>query len=608
MSRVRLALCQVNPTVGDMAGNLRRMTAFALEAERAGAAVAVFPEMAITGYPAEDLLLSSGFMARAARACRDLARIAADMVLIFGAPLCLGDAGNAAVVACRGRVAAVYRKRLLPNYGVFDEQRYFRAGERNLIFPLAGFGVGLSICEDIWYPDGPAAREAAAGATLLVNISASPYHLGKGAARERMLAVRAADARAFVAYCNLVGGQDELVFDGRSLAFSPAGELVARGASFREDLILADLDPDEVVRTRRADRRGRLITCREALAETDVVDLAAVSRDALVGEDPAGEDMPAGEAAAPPDILPRTVPAAPPGYPAEVYAALVLGLRDYVRKSGFCRVLVGLSGGIDSSLTAVLAADALGPGQVTGVAMPTRYSTPHSLEDARRLAETLGAVFRVVSVDGVFQGLLDALEGVFRGREPDVTEENLQSRIRGTVLMALSNKFGDLVVTTGNKSETAVGYSTLYGDTAGGYAVIKDVPKTMVYELVRWRNGLSGREIADFGFLGPAGEVVPERILTKPPSAELRPGQLDADSLPPYDVLDAVLTDYVERGLGLAEMVERGRDREIAARVIGLIDKSEYKRRQSPPGVKITPRAFGKDWRLPLAGRRSDPW
>lgn len=606
MRCLRLALCQVNPTVGDVSGNAARMAALVRAARRAGAHAAVFPEMAVSGYPPEDLLLSPRFLDAVRDASLSLARIEPDMTVIFGAPICSHDVANAALVAHGGRIAAAYHKRLLPNYGVFDEHRYFRAGDRNLILSRAGFHIGVSICEDIWYPDGPAAMEAAAGATLLVNLSASPYHLGKGAARERMLAVRAADARAYVAYCNLVGGQDELVFDGRSLVFSPSGETVARGAAFREELVLADLDPAEVRRARLADPRDRLSVSRTAFEDTDRVDM-----EALVPGDAHGEGTPDvvreipvfPEGPEPPAAMIRTAIAEVVSPPAEVYAALVLGLGDYVRKSGFFRVVIGLSGGIDSSLTAALAADALGPGQVLGVAMPTRYSSDHSLEDARELAANLGISFRVVSVDGVFTAFLDALAEPFAGCEPDVTEENLQSRARGTVLMALANKFSSLVITTGNKSETAVGYSTLYGDTAGGFAVIKDVPKTMVYELSRWRNAAGAQDLAALGFSGPAGAVIPGRVLTKPPSAELRPGQLDADSLPPYDELDAILADHVERGLGLEDMTARGRDPEKVRRVLRMVGRSEYKRRQSPPGVKITPRAFGKDWRLPLAGR-----
>lgn len=601
---MRLALCQANPVVGDIPGNVSRMLAFLEQARRAGAQVAVFPEMCVTGYPPEDLLLSPRFMDAARAGVERLAGATRGLTAIFGAPLCDGEARNAAVAAHDGAVAAIYRKQLLPNYGVFDEMRYFAPGRRDLILDRAGLRMGLSVCEDIWYPDGPAARQAAAGATLLINISASPYHRQKGAARERMLSVRASDCRTFVAYCNLCGGQDELVFDGQSLVFGPDGELLARGAAFAEDLLVVDLDPACVTRVRLFDPRGRAVFHTLAPGETDVAVLAEPPADA-----PADQRAPRGDG--PPVPAPRHAPAAPLSPLAEVYAALVAGLRDYVRKSGFSGVLLGLSGGIDSSLTAALAADALSPAQVMGVAMPTRYSSDHSIEDARVLAENLGLSFEIIPVDGIFQAFLDALAGPFAGRAPDVTEENLQSRARGTVLMALSNKFGRLVVTTGNKSETAVGYSTLYGDTAGGFAVIKDVPKTLVYALCRWRNALGddgpeGR--AALGFLGPcAGPVIPDRVLTKPPSAELAPGQVDADSLPPYDELDAIVADVVERGLSLADMTAMGRDPGVCARVMGLVAKSEYKRRQSPPGVKITPRAFGKDWRLPLAGRTLPP-
>lgn len=604
MTGLRLALCQINPTVGDIAGNVGKMIAFLDVARAAGAGLAVFPEMCVTGYPPEDLLLSPRFMDAARDGVERFVRACRGMTVIFGAPLCAGEARNAALVAHDGRLAATYFKQLLPNYGVFDEMRYFTPGTRDLIVSLPLFQTGVSICEDIWYPDGPASREAAAGATLLVNISASPYHRDKGAARERMLSVRASDCRSFVAYCNLCGGQDELVFDGQSLVFAPDGELAARGAAFAEDLIVADLDPVLAARVRLTDPRRRTLPQASRAGETDVADLDPILPKPCPNLD---MDSPVHHAlAAPP---PRRVPALPLSPCGEVYAALVTGLRDYVRKSGFSGVLIGLSGGIDSSLTAALAVDALSPGQVMGVAMPTRYSSAHSIEDARALAENLGAAFRIIPVDGIFQSFLDALAEPFAGRPPDVTEENLQSRARGTLLMALSNKFGRLVVTTGNKSETAVGYSTLYGDTAGGFAVIKDVPKTLVYALARWRNALAeegGEGRAALGFFGPAGRmVIPARVLVKPPSAELAPGQVDADSLPPYEVLDAIVADYVERGRSLPEMIAEGGQPDVCARVVGLVEKSEYKRRQSPPGVKITPRAFGKDWRLPLAGRFS---
>ncbi len=633
MDGLRVALCQVNPTVGDVTGNARRMAAFLDAAREAGARLAVFPEMCLTGYPPEDLLLSPRFMAAAREAADWLSGKTRGLTAVFGAPLLDGQARNAAVVAHDGKNAAAYYKRLLPNYGVFDEMRYFTPGQRDMIVSLPLFQTGVSICEDIWYPDGPAAREAAAGATLVVNISASPYHHGKGAARERMLSVRAADCRSYVAYCNLCGGQDELVFDGQSLVFAPDGELVARGAAFAEDLIVADLSFSCVSRVRLFDPRDR--TAFQAMASSGSIGTGGSigtsgpmgplgpemvvlcdpgsGADAAAAADATGDADAAGETAqgdgCPGLPPPRRAPCAPLSPLCEVYAALVTGLGDYVRKSGFCGVLVGLSGGIDSALTAALAADALSPGQVMGVAMPTRHSSDHSLTDARALAENLGASFMVIPVDGIFQSFLDALAEPFAGRAPDVTEENLQSLARGTVLMALSNKFGRLVVTTGNKSETAVGYSTLYGDTAGGFAVLKDVPKTLVYALARWRNALpadgpEGKKA--LGFLGPADtEVIPQGTLCKPPSAELAPGQVDADSLPPYEVLDAIVADYVERGASLPEMIAAGGRPDVCARVVGLVEKSEYKRRQSPPGVKITPRAFGKDWRLPLAGRFS---
>jgi NAD+ synthase (glutamine-hydrolysing) len=422
-----------------------------------------------------------------------------------------------------------------------------------------------------------------------------------------MLSVRAADSRSYVVYCNLCGGQDELVFDGQSLAFGPDGELAARGAAFAEDLVVVDLDPACVARARLTDPRGRTVMAPFPLAQTDQAALSDPPAAADASSACAAALRPSADPCDPCCPAPRLTPAAPLSPLAEVYAALVTGLGDYVRKSGFSGVLVGLSGGVDSSLTAALAADALGPCAVMGVAMPTRHSSDHSLEDARELAENLGADYRVIPVDGVFQAFLDALAEPFSGLAPNVAEENLQSRARGTVLMALSNKFGRLVVTTGNKSETAVGYCTLYGDTAGGFAVLKDVPKTLVYALCRWRNALAegGPEgAAALGLLGPTGRpVIPARVLVKPPSAELAPGQVDADSLPPYEILDAIVDDYVEGGLSVADMAKRGRDPDVCARVVGLMEKSEYKRRQSPPGVKITARAFGKDWRLPLAGR-----
>ena len=571
MAALRLALCQINPTVGDVCGNTARILAHLATARERGADVVVFPEMALSGYPPEDLLLKPDFVAACMNGAREVARAGAGLTVIVGSPWLAGDLVNAAVVAHDGRIVGVAAKRYLPNYGVFDENRYFAAGRETFVFDRDSCPFGVSVCEDIWYPDGPPAEQAHAGARLLINISASPYHQDKGEARQRMLATRAADNGAFVAYANLVGGQDELIFDGQSLLFGPDGGLLARGRQFEEDLVVCDLDVEAPTRQRLLDPR-----CRKWEAASG----PAPQRVLLVGTLPHARP-PLGECPVAATLEPV----------AEVYRALVLATRDYVRKSGFSGVALGLSGGIDSSLTAVIAADALGPENVMGVGMPTRFSSDDSLEDAEALAERLGIAFHVVVIEPIFQAFLDALSPLFGDRPFDVTEENLQPRIRGTLLMALSNKFGRLVLTTGNKSEVGVGYSTLYGDTAGGYAVIKDVPKTLVYALSRWRNAQAGTDL------------IPERVLVKPPTAELRPNQKDSDSLPEYDALDPVLRAYVELGLSPKAMVGQGMDAAVVDRVTRLVDRNEYKRRQSPPGPKITPRAFGKDWRLPIVNR-----
>jgi NAD+ synthase (glutamine-hydrolysing) len=576
MAGIRLALCQLNPTVGDIGGNAGKVLAGIAAARKAGADLAVFPEMVLSGYPPEDLLLKPDFVAACMERAREIAGESRGLTAIFGCPWLEGDLQNAAVVAHDGAVAGIVAKRYLPNYGVFDENRYFAAGRGSAVFDRGGFVFGVSVCEDIWYPGGPPAEQAhGGGARLLINISASPYHRGKGGARERMLATRASDNGAFVAYANMVGGQDELVFDGHSVVFGPDGTLLARGKQFAEDMVLCELDPGLPMRRRLLDPRCRkwepqLEACPAHVALAPV---AGCMRAALA-----------------------PAPVAPPlDDVEEVYRALVLGTGDYVRKSGFPGVAIGLSGGIDSSLTAVIAADALGPENVLGVAMPTRFSSDDSLEDAQALAEALGIEFHVVAIEEVFKAFLGALSPLFGDRPFDVTEENLQPRIRGTLLMALSNKFGRLVLTTGNKSEVGVGYSTLYGDTAGGYAVIKDVPKTLVYALSRWRNAEAGRDL------------IPERVLVKPPTAELRPNQKDSDSLPEYDALDPVLAAYVEQGLSPSAMVASGMDAAVVDRVTRLVDRNEYKRRQSPPGPKITTRAFGKDWRLPVVNRYAPP-
>jgi NAD+ synthase (glutamine-hydrolysing) len=569
MTGLRIALAQINTTVGDLDGNTRRILAYLDRAREAGAELVLFPELAIPGYPPEDLLLKPSFVAANREALDTIAPATRGLTAVVGFADVEGDVYNAAAILHDGQWAGVYRKHYLPTYAVFDEDRTFRAGQENLIYALDDTLLGVSICEDIWYPEGPPQAQARSGAQVLANVSASPYHAGKAAARERMLATRAADNVAIVAFCNLVGGQDELVFDGGSVLFDERGEVIARGAQFEEDLVVADVDVGGVFRQRLHDPRLRK---EQAAGATRVV-------------------LPPVERTAPRPPLPAPPIAEPLSRPAEVYHALVLGTRDYVLKNGFREVVIGLSGGIDSSLVACVAADALGPENVTGVAMPSRYSAAMSEADAARLADNLSIHLRVIPIEHAFQAYLDILANFFAGLEPDVTEENLQARIRGNLLMALSNKFGWLVLTTGNKSEMSVGYATLYGDMAGGFAVIKDVPKVLVYELARWRNAQ------------PGGPVIPERVLTRAPSAELKPDQKDSDSLPPYEVLDPILQAYVEEDRAPEEIVALGFEEGVVRRVVEMVDRNEYKRRQAPPGVRITTRALGKDRRLPITNR-----
>ena len=573
MRILRLALGQINATVGDLTGNVKKMVECLGLAKSRGASIVAFPELALCGYPPEDLLLKPSFI----RACRqELEKLAAHchgLTAIVGFPEEAHDLYNAAAVLSEGRVLGTYRKQLLPNYGVFDEERYFSAGQGHMVLAAPGARIGISICEDIWYPDGPHEVQAREGnAELLINISASPYHMGKGKSRERMLAVRAQDNVAALAFCNLVGGQDELVFDGRSAVFDPTGRVVTRGKQFSEDLVIADVDLDEVVRWRLHDPRRRKTVGRAGVEEPVVHDLAASLQ---FNEKPTSN--------------PTQESTEPLGELDEVYAALVTGTRDYVRKNGFEKVVMGLSGGIDSSLVACIAADALGADHVIGVSMPSRYSSGHSQDDASALARNLGIQYLTIPIEPAHAAFTEMLSKTFEGKPLDLTEENLQSRIRGTLLMALSNKFGWLVVTTGNKSEHSVGYATLYGDMAGGFSVIKDVPKMLVYKLARLRNARTA--------------VIPENVFIKPPSAELRPDQKDSDSLPEYAELDPILTAYVERDASVAEIVAAGANPAMVTRVVKMVDRSEYKRRQAPPGVKITPRAFGKDRRLPITNR-----
>ncbi|MEA2353064.1 MAG: hypothetical protein QOJ14_1478 [Thermoleophilaceae bacterium] len=571
---LRVALAQLNTTVGDIDGNAAKIAAAIADARTQGAQLVVAPELALTGYPPEDLLLKTSFVDAAGAALEQLAAATEGIVALVGFPERADDVYNAAAVLADGRVAAVYRKMFLPNYGVFDEHRYFQSGTEPALLELNGVALGLTICEDIWEPGPPASLEALGGAQVIVNLSASPYHAGKPAEREQMLVQRARDNLAAVLFCNMVGGQDELVFDGRSVAIDQEGRVIARAPQFEEALVLCEIDPGAVAAARLRDARHR----------------AAVRRGRERGDEPAAT------------IARATVPAAPDvevggpvaeglGPEEEIYAALVTGLRDYVDKNGFERVVIALSGGIDSALVAQLAADALGADRVVCVTMPSPYSSEGTRADAASIAENLGTELMELSIEPLMGAYDDVLAEAFAGREPDLTEENIQARARGNLVMALSNKFGWLVLTTGNKSEMSVGYATLYGDMAGGFAVLKDVYKGWVYRLVRWRNEREGREL------------VPASVLDRPPSAELRADQLDEHSLPPYEVLDAILEGYVEGDLDADQLVRQGLPRADVEQIIRMVDLSEYKRRQAPPGIKISTRAFGRDRRLPITNR-----
>jgi NAD+ synthase (glutamine-hydrolysing) len=575
MQTLRIALAQINPTVGDLVGNADKIIAWSQKAREAGAHIVAFPELAITGYPPEDLVLKPDFIAENRRQLERVAATIGEMTAIVGFVDSDGDIYNAAAIIQKGQIVGIHHKFFLPNYSVFDEQRYFKSGDEWAVYIVHGVGIGVTVCEDIWYPIGPGTLQAMAGAQLIVNINASPYRHGVIHQRQRMVATRALDELVYVAYLNTVGGQDELVFEGNSMIFNWNGELLVQGKAFSEDLVLADLDMDALFSARLHDTRRRQTKFPFEIHGGGV-------RGQIVR-------TPLAESVAPDERSP--IPQRPPSpwnADEEIYNALVLGTHDYVRKNGFKEVVIGLSGGIDSSLTAVIAVDALGPGNVIGVSMPSRYSSEHSRTDAAQLAQNLGIRFFTLPIEGPFAAYLDTLAPVFEGTQPDITEENIQARIRGNLLMALSNKFGWLVLTTGNKSETAVGYNTLYGDTAGGFAVLKDVFKTTVYRLAHWRNTQAG------------WDLIPRSVLEKPASAELRPNQLDVDSLPPYEILDPILKAYVEEDRSAADIIAMGYPAEIVNHVILLVDRSEYKRRQAPPGIKITTRAFGKDRRLPI--------
>jgi NAD+ synthase (glutamine-hydrolysing) len=570
MRRVRVGLAQVNPTVGAIEANARLVVDWMGRARSAGCDLVAFPELTLTGYPPEDLLFKPAFIEANLRALADVIKQSKGLTAVLGYVDKRDDIFNAAAVLHDGTHAGTYHKQYLPNYGVFDENRYFQSGTDSPIFLVGDVAMAANICEDIWYPTGPTTRQALAGAELIVTINASPYHVGKARFREKMLATRASDDLVCLAFVNTVGGQDELVFDGHSFVFNEKGECIARGRAFEEDLVIADIDLDQVFRARLHDSRRR----KEKLQADSST--RRISLPALPPREKAKLPVHEVEALEPVE---------------EIYRALVLGTRDYVTKNGFKHVVIGLSGGIDSSIVAAIAVDALGAANVTGVTMPSPFSSPGTRNDAARLAKNLGIDLLRVPITSVLKAYKRVLAGAFKGLKEDVTEENLQARIRGNYLMALSNKFGWLVLNTGNKSEIAVGYTTLYGDMAGGFAVIKDCPKTLVYKLSEHANVRAGREI------------IPKSVFTRPPSAELRPGQTDQDSLPPYEVLDAILECYVEGDMGVADIVARGFDAATVKRVIAMVDRNEYKRRQGAIGIKITPRAFGKDWRLPIVNK-----
>jgi NAD+ synthase (glutamine-hydrolysing) len=565
---VRIALAQIDPTVGDIDANAAKIAEWIDRARAAGAELTIFPELCLSGYPAEDLYLKRHFIEANRRAVEELARGVEGMTVLVGYAEPATESGdsrrahNATAVLADGAVRAVYRKNRLPNYAVFDEQRYFVPGTEPLTVEAGDLRVGLTICEDVWAPGPPASTEAEQGATLIANPSGSPYHRGKGHERVEMFAARSRAYGAYFAFCNLVGGQDELVFDGQSLVTDPSGKLIARAAQFEEELLVCEIPADEPKSPRSGDKSAHRPRIAEPLADLD-----------------------------------------------EVYGALVLGLRDYVAKNGFRHVGVALSGGIDSALVALLAADAVGPERLSCVVMPSPHSSSATQGDARTIAAKLGCELIEIPIEPMMGGYERALAGYLnpgeapahgeevpprdpaRPSEPDLAAENIQARIRGNLMMALSNRHGWLVLTTGNKSEMSVGYATLYGDMAGGFAVIKDVPKGLVYELTRRRNERAGEEL------------VPASVIDRAPSAELRPDQLDSDSLPPYDLLDRILEAYVERDQGREEMIAPGRPAATVDDVIRLVDRSEYKRRQAAPGIRITPRAFGKDRRLPITNR-----
>jgi len=562
VSSLRIAVAQINTTVGDLGGNTKKIIEYIKKASKFKTDIVIFPELAITGYPPEDLLLREDFVSENKEYLKKIAKETKRLTAIVGFADKKDAIYNAAAVLNKGKIKGVYHKIYLPNYAVFDEKRYFQPGQECPVFIINGIVTGINICEDIWYHEGPPRWQAKkGGAELIINISSSPYHSGKGELRKKMISERARENNCHIIYNNLIGGQDELVFDGNSFVFDKKGRLIAEGKQFEEDMIFADLEFSGI-----SNRKSKIPPVK-------VIKVSGKSN---------GEIKP---------HLPETGKNKPLDKLGEIYTALLLGTRDYVRKNGFSKVVIGLSGGIDSALTAVIVVDALGNDNVIGVSMPSLFSSAGSIIDAEELSKNLSIKFFKISISALMETYDTTLEDVFEKLQRDTTEENIQARIRGNILMALSNKFGWLVLTTGNKSEISTGYCTLYGDMAGGFAILKDVPKTLVYELAKYKNSLEGREI------------ITRSILEKEPSAELKPNQKDADTLPPYSVLDPILHAYVEEDKPVEKIVKMGYNEEIVRRIAQMVDKNEYKRRQAPPGIKITPKAFGKDRRLPITNK-----
>ncbi len=572
MRSIRVVLAQMNPTVGDISGNVMKIIAYINKARSKKADIIAFPELAVTGYPPEDLLMKPHFIKDNMDAVTKIEKASKDIVTIAGFVDESAGLYNAAAIVTKGRFIDSYHKKHLPNYGVFDEYRYFRQGKRYPVYNLNGINIGVNICEDIWMEKGPLEIQALMGADLIVNINASPFHVGKASFREDMIRERARECKIAIVSVNMVGGQDELVFDGGSFVTDAKGEILVKAKQFDEELITVDIELQGEMKSLNLENMKEL---KQIIDQDEFVEIKRAP-DVLLKEKKPGIRRKKHERLT---------------YEGEIYGALVLGTKDYVLKNGFKGVVIGMSGGVDSALTATIAVDALGKENVHGVFMPSKYTSTESYEDASSHAENLGIHFCTVPIDDMFESYNETLSEHFKDMAPDITEENLQARIRGNTLMAFSNKFGWIVLTTGNKSEMSVGYATLYGDMAGGFAVIKDVPKTVVYKLCEWRNAKAGKEL------------IPGRILWKEPTAELRPDQKDSDSLPPYSLLDPIITAYVEEDKSFEEILEMGCDIESTQKVITMIDRSEYKRRQAPPGVKITPRAFGKDRRVPITNR-----